>query len=94
MAPLVEAGCILTFVASLAPFVPATVRHPAALALLNVSVHDCYKAQVTEVGGVEAAVYLLGSDDPEVCIQRIEDNKRFVTEIRQSTVHGARTEGW
>lgn len=67
MAPLAEAGCITTFVESLDLFsVPGTVRHPAGLALLNVSVHDRYKAQVAEAGGVEAAVALLGSNDSEV----------------------------
>lgn len=67
VAPLAEAGCITTFVGSLASSsVPATVRHPAALALLNVCVHDRYKAQVAEAGGVEAAVALLGSNDSEV----------------------------
>ncbi|CAN0120353.1 unnamed protein product [Scytosiphon promiscuus] len=63
--PLVEAGCISTFVASLATSEPATVRHTAALALLNVVVHDIHKSHVAEAGGVEAAVALLGSDDPE-----------------------------
>lgn len=66
VAPLVEASCITTFVTSLAPSVPAAVRHPAALALLNVAVHDLYKSRVAEAGGVEAAVALLGSDNPEV----------------------------
>lgn len=66
VAPLVEAACISTFVSNLAPSVPAAVRHPAALALLNVSVHDLYKSRVAEAGGVEAAVALLGSDNPEV----------------------------
>lgn len=66
VARLVEAGCILTFVASLALSVPAAVRGPAALALLNVSVHDRYKAGVAKAGGVEAAVALLGSDESKV----------------------------
>ncbi|CAN0454429.1 unnamed protein product, partial [Ectocarpus sp. 12 AP-2014] len=65
VAPLVDAGCIALFVSSLAPSVPTAVRHPAALALLNVSVHDLYKSRVAEAGGVEAAVALLGSDNPE-----------------------------
>ncbi|CAM9262946.1 unnamed protein product, partial [Ectocarpus fasciculatus] len=65
VAPLVEAGCVALFVSSLAPSVPTAVRHPAALALLNVSVHDLYKSRVAEAGGVEAAVALLGSDNPE-----------------------------
>ncbi|CAM9386389.1 unnamed protein product, partial [Ectocarpus sp. 8 AP-2014] len=65
VATLVDAGCISLFVSSLAPSVPTAVRHPAALALLNVSVHDLYKSRVAEAGGVEAAVALLGSDNPE-----------------------------
>lgn len=69
--PLVEAGCVATFVASLELSVPATVRHPAALALLNVAVHDLHKSHVAEVGGVEAAVALLGSDDPEVLVEEM-----------------------
>lgn len=69
VAPLAEAGCLTTFVETLASLsVPVTVRHPAALALLNVSVHDRYKAQVAEAGGIEAAVALLGSDDNEVAL--------------------------
>lgn len=64
--PLAEAGCIAKFVASLSPSVPAAVRRPAALALLNVVVRDHYKAEVVEAGGVEAAVALLGSNDSEV----------------------------
>lgn len=70
VAPLVEAGCIATFVSSLAPAVPTAVRHPAALALLNVSVQDLHKSKVAEAGGVEAAVALLGSDNPEVCVRQ------------------------
>lgn len=66
IAPLVEAGCITTLVSNLAPSAPVALRHPAALALLNVSVHDLYKARVAEAGGIEAAVALLGSDGPEV----------------------------
>ncbi|CAM9320335.1 unnamed protein product, partial [Hapterophycus canaliculatus] len=63
--PLVEAGCVATLVASLAPSMPAAVRHSAALALLNVAVHDLHKSLVAEAGGMEAAVALLGSDDLE-----------------------------
>lgn len=80
VAPLVEAGCIAIFVSSLASSVPAAVRHPATLALLNVSVHDLYKSRVAEAGGVEAAVALLGSGNPEVtltcdrCLSRIRKN--------------------
>lgn len=66
VAPLVEAGCIRMFVSNLAASAPTAVRHPAALALLNVSVHDRYKAKIADAGGVEAAVALLGSDDSEV----------------------------
>ena len=66
VAPLAEAGCIVKFVASLAPSVSAAVRRPAALALLNVVVRDHYKAEAVKAGGVEAAVALLGSDDSEV----------------------------
>lgn len=66
MTPLAKAGCIAKFVSSLKPSVPAAVRRPAALALLNVVVRDHYKAEVVEAGGVEAAVALLGSDDSEV----------------------------
>ncbi|CAN0531071.1 unnamed protein product, partial [Scytosiphon promiscuus] len=49
---LAEAGCIAKFVSSLKPSVPAAVRRPAALALLNVVVRDHYKAEVVEAGGV------------------------------------------
>lgn len=69
--PLVEAGCILKFVASLSTSVPATVRRSAALALLNVVVRDHYKAEVVKAGGVEASVALLGSDDSEVSAPQI-----------------------
>lgn len=64
--PLVEAGCIPTFIARLKLSVPAAVRHVAALALLNVALHNRYKASVVEAGGLEAAVAMLGSDSPEV----------------------------
>lgn len=66
VAPLVAAGCIATLIANLKLPIPSAVRHPAALALLNITVHDRYKVEVAQAGGVEAAVALLGSNDPEV----------------------------
>lgn len=66
VAPLVEAGCIPVFIARLKLSAPTAVRHVAALALLNVALHNQYKTRVVEAGGLEAAVALLGSDSPEV----------------------------
>lgn len=87
MAPLVEAGCIAALVSSLAHSVPAAVRYPAALALLNISVHDLYKSRVAEAGGVEAAVALLGSDNPEVkLMSNVKDVMSNVKDVHEEMV--------
>lgn len=63
---LTEGGCIPVLIEKLRDFIPAPVRHAAALALLNVSLRDKFKPVVVSAGGVEASVALLGSDDQEV----------------------------
>lgn len=63
---LAEGGCIPMLIAKLECSMPASVRHAAALALLNVSLRDRFKPEVVLAGGVEASVALLGSDDQEV----------------------------
>lgn len=64
---LAEGGYIVPMlIAKLKSTMPASVRHAAALALLNVSLRDRFKPEVVLAGGVEALVALLGSDDQEV----------------------------